>query len=108
MNRVPTAVRKERRATAPLALQRLRDKHGVRYRINDPKCAHATVWVSQGHRIEWWPATGRWHDRKGKHFGEANDFVAYVRAASANPITQQRTSDLIDEVDTAALRMEAA
>ena len=108
MKRIPTSVRKQRRSIAPHVLQRLCDRHGVRFQINDPKCAHATVWVSEGHRVEWWPATGRWHDADGKHFGEAKQFVEFVRAACSSPPKHLGVSGLIDEADTATLQREVA
>ena len=81
--RVSRALRYRRRENAFLVTERLKPEvHRVR--VNDAKGSHLTVWIDEGRRVEWWPATERWRCWNGKaHFGNPLQLVRFVRAAAA-------------------------
>lgn len=78
--KVSRALRHRRREHAFLVAERLKlEVHRVR--INDAKGSHITLWLDEGRRLEWWPATERWRDWNGKvHFGNPLQLVRFIRA----------------------------
>lgn len=74
------ALRHRRREQAILVAERLKPEiHTVR--INDTKGSHITIWIEEGRRIEWWPATERWQCWQGRtHFGNPLELVRFIRA----------------------------